>query len=304
LKILRPRPLQRGDLLGVCAPSGPVDSDRLRAGVEALLALGFRVQVGEGILSETHLTAGSIARRVEELHTLFRDDAVAAVFCARGGEGAGWLLRHLDRELIRSHPKPLLGYSDVTFLHLLLDRLGIVSFHGPMVAVDFPLGDYEPTSFWGALGGEGRYTTDLATLRPGRGEGRLRGGCLSILASAVGTPWSLAPEDEGTLLFLEDVDEPPYQIDRMLFQLREGGAFASVVGIVFGEMKGCSPRREAAFTLDDVLLDALDGLDIPVARGLPSGHCLGPSVTLPLGVRARLTCGTRAAFEILEDAVL
>ena len=303
---MRPRPVRKGDLVGICAPSGPVDPDRLRAGIGVLESQGFQVRVGEGALSRKRLTAGSVARRVEEIHALFADPDVAAIFCARGGEGAGWLLRHLDPELIRSHPKPFVGYSDVTFLHLLLERLGLVSFYGPMAAVDFPEGRYDAGSLWGALSGESRYASgpdELLLLRSGSGEGRLRGGCLSILASAAGTPWALLPSRESTLLFLEDVDEPPYQIDRMLLQLRESGAFDSVVGVVFGDMKGCSPRREASFTLDEVLLDALEGLDIPVALGLSSGHTMAPTVTLPLGVRGRLVCDGEARFEVLEDAV-
>jgi len=302
MSLLRPRALRKGDLLGVCAPSGPVDEDRLRSGITLLERLGYRVQAGDDLLSRVRLNAGSVERRVGELHRLVADEAVGAIFCARGGAGAGWLLPHLDPALFRAHPKIFLGYSDATFIHLFLDRLRIPSFYGPMVSVDFPDVLFHPDSLWGALEGDSRHRTELLSLRSGVAEGTLRGGCLSILASAAGTPHALEPRP-GTILFLEDVDEPPYQVDRMLYQLRESGVFASVSGIVFGEMKGCGVRPGEAYTLRDVVLEALCGLDVPIAWGLPSGHTSGPTTTLPLGVRARLTCGESAVFEVLEDAV-
>src|SRR4029077_823823 len=134
-------------------------------------------------------------------------------------------------------------------------------------------------------------------------EGRLVGGCLSILAAAAGTDWALSPGGEDTILFLEDVDEPPYRIDRMLLQLRESDGLAGGRGVVFGDMKGCSTSVSADYGLEDVIREALAGLEVPVALGLSSGHATGPGVTLPLGVRARLVCGEEARFEVLEPAV-
>jgi muramoyltetrapeptide carboxypeptidase len=296
------RALRAGDRLGLCAPSGPVNPDRLATGVTTLEGLGFEVQWREEMLSRSRLSAGSVERRVGEIHDLFRDDAVAGIVCARGGVGAGWLLPLLDTALLRAHPKPFVGYSDATFLHLLLDQIGVPSFHGPMASVDLSDGSYDKASFLGALTGGERYRTSLKPLRSGTAEGTLRGGCLSILASAVGTPFGLRRRED-TLLFLEDVGEPPYQLDRMLFQLRASGALEGVRGIVFGEMKGCHPPEDAPFALRHVLLDALEGLEIPVAAGLPSGHTTGANVTLPLGVPARLRCGEEAWFEVLGEAV-
>lgn len=302
-----PRALRPGDLVSVCAPSGPPDPERLTRGVAALEAFGFRVRVPEGLLSRTRFTAGSIERRLAELHGLFADREVAGIICARGGAGAGRLLAGLDEALLRTHPKVFIGFSDATYIHLYLDRLGLASFHGPMVAPDFPEGGYDAPSLRQAVMGEGLYASepeDLMPLRSGEAEGRLRGGCLSILAAACGTPWQLLPdEDEGTILFLEDVDEAPYQIDRMLLQLRDAGALAGVRGIVFGDMKGCVPRLDSDYSLEDVMLDALEGLDVPVAVGLSSGHTSSPNLTLPLGVRARLSCGGEARFDVLEPAV-
>jgi muramoyltetrapeptide carboxypeptidase len=306
----RPRALRAGDLVGVCAPAGPVDPPALDQGIAELESLGFRVRRAEGILERHGFTAGPVATRLAGLRGLFADDEVKGIFCARGGAGAGGLLPHLDADWFRARPKVFVGYSDITLLHLFLNRLGLVSFHGPMVAKDLAARTYDRDSLQWAITGEGQLyrsdAEDLLPLRGGTAEGRLRGGCLSLLAAAAGTPWALDTAGEDTILFVEDVDEPPYRIDRLLRQLRYSGALSGVRGIVFGDMKGCSPRLDADYTLEDVVKEALEGLDIPLALGLSSGHSTGRNVTLPLGVRARLSCaagGDEARFEILETPV-
>jgi len=175
-----------------------------------------------------------------------------------------------------------------------------------MLSADFADGGEHRDSFLGTLTGQGGYRSepdDVLPLAPGSAEGRLLGGCVSILAAAAGTPWALRPDPEGTLLFLEDLDERPYRISRMLLQLRDSGALENVRGIVFGDMKGCHAPRDARHTLEEVLLEALGPLKVPIAIGLSSGHTSSPNVTLPLGVRARLSCGEEARFEVLEPGV-
>jgi len=304
----RPRALRPGDLLGVCAPAGTVDLGRLKRGVERLEQMGFRVKVGEAVAKRHIYTAGTAEERLADLHGFFADDEVAGILCARGGAGAGWLLPRLDLDLLRAHFKPFIGYSDVTYVHLVFNQLEMVTFHGPMVAWEFAAGAFdEPSWKAGVQGGGTPYATepgDLVCLRDGEGEGRLLGGCLSILAAAAGTPWPLRPDKEGTVLFIEDVDEKPYKVDRMLLQLRSSGAFEGVRAVAFGDMKGCNPPASADYTLEDVIRESLSGLDIPIALGLSSGHVTGPNVTLPLGVRARLSChGDEARFEVLEASV-
>jgi muramoyltetrapeptide carboxypeptidase len=304
------RALRRGDCIGVAAPSGPVDEERLHRGVSELERLGFGVRVADGVLERRGFTAGTVENRLGQLHDLFADPGVAAIACARGGAGTVQLLPHLDRDLLKENPKPLLGYSDITLLHLEMERLGLTSLHGPMVARELADGDtaYELASLWHALTGEGEpYASgpdDLVALAGGSGVGVLRGGCLSLLAAAAGTPWALRSTDEPTILFVEDVDEKPYRVDRMLRQLRASGALQGVSGVVFGDMKGCAPGFHDDYTLEEVLLEALDGLDVPVALGLSSGHTAHPNVTLPLGVPARLECiGGDARFAVLEAPV-
>ena len=305
--MIRSRPLRPGDLVGVCAPAGAIDAERLARGVIELERLGLRVRATPGTTGRQFFTSGPAAARRDELSGLFADDEVAAIVCARGGAGAGALLPLLDPALVRAHPKWLLGCSDITSLHLFLDRLDVSSLYGPMAAGDLGLGSYDRASLRHALFGEGQpyrsEAEDLAPLRDGEGEGILKGGCLSILASAAGTPWALHPAPEGTLLFIEDVHERPYRIDRMLGQLRQAGAFASLRGVVFGDMMGCSPKVDEGYSLEAVILDALEGLSVPVALGLSSGHTRNPAVTLPLGARARLSCTpSSASFEVLKPA--
>ena len=304
----RPRALRAGDLLGICAPAGAVNLDRFQRGVARLEEMGFRVRVGDAVRRHHIFTAGTVEERLADLHGFFADDEVAGVVCARGGAGAGWLLPLLDRSLLRAHPKVFVGYSDVTFLQLLFNQLELVTFHGPMVAWEFAQGAVDEESWTAAVvGGTPPYAShagDLVAMRDGTAEGRLLGGCLSILAAAAGTPWALRPDPAGTILFLEDLDEKPYKVDRMLLQLRSSGALEGVRGIVFGDMKGCNPPASADFTLEDVIRESLAGLEIPVAFGLSSGHVTGPNVTLPLGVRARLDCHVdEARFEVLEASV-
>lgn len=303
---VRPRALRPGDRVGVAAPASVVDRQALARGVAELERLGFDVRAEERLFEAERFHAGSAERRTAELHALFEDETVAAIFCARGGAGVFSLLERLDAELIRAHPKALVGYSDVTFLQLLLARLRIVSFQGPMVARELASGRYDRDSLLAALSGDrspwASAPDDLLPLREGVAEGRLLGGCLSILAAAAGTPWALR-SDGPVLLFLEDVDEPPYRIERLLVQLRVSGALRDVVGVVLGEFPGCSPAIDAGYSLEQVILDALE-LEVPVALGQSSGHARGANVTLPLGVRARLECdGAEARLQVLEASV-
>lgn len=303
---VRPRALAPGDVVGVCAPSGPINPDKLDRGIAALREMGYEVRETPGTRARVRFTAGPAPDRLSDLHALFADDAVAGIVCARGGAGAIGLMQGLDLELLRAHPKVFVGYSDLTLVHLALGRLGHVSVHGPMVSRELAEDAFDRASFDFAVAGKGQpwasEPDELLVVREGEARGILRGGCLSLLAAAAGTPWALKPQED-TILFVEDVDEAPYRIDRLLWQLRLSGAFEGVTGVVFGDMRGCAPPFEADFGLEDVIRDALAGLDVPVALGLSSGHTNNPFVSLPFGVPARLRCGADARFEILGAAV-
>jgi muramoyltetrapeptide carboxypeptidase len=304
------RALRPGDVVGVPAPAGPVEAERLDAGVAELRALGFEVRAANGVLERRGFTAGDGGLRLRQLHELFADPEVRAIVCARGGAGTLHLLPQLDERLLSRCPKPLVGCSDVTALHQVLAHLGIPSLHGPMVAGDLAGGEdrYDRASLWSALTGEGDPWTSppgsLTALRAGAASGVLRGGCLSLLAALAGTRWGLDTGREDTLLLVEDVNERPYRVDRMLRQLRLAGSFAGVRGVVFGQMPGCDAGAQDGYTLEDVVREALFGLDVPVAWGLATGHTGGGSVTLPLGARAALECRDgEATLRVLEHVV-
>ncbi len=296
----RPPALRPGDRIAVVATSSVVDSKKLSTGVDALAALGFDVRVERETLGRRGRLAGTDHERSRALLRAVRDPSVRAIVLARGGFGAARILPKLSDALADAAPKIVVGYSDATsLLTLLTGKLGWATFHGPMVASDFGSGKIrraDRASFLAALSGDAPQTLPLrATIRGGTAEARLLGGCLSILVTLIGTPYQV--DLAGSILFLEDVNEEPYQLDRMLTHLRLAGALDGVRGIAFGEMASCGSRRE----LLGVLADRTRDLGVPVAFGLPSGHGLGRR-TLPLGVRARLDA-TRRRLEILEAAV-
>ena len=240
---------------------------------------------------------------------MFSRDDVRAIVCARGGYGANYLLHSLNLESIKSHPKIFVGYSDITtLLTYVLDATGLVTFHGPMVTKDFAHADgVDLGSLEAALTGTSEWSlnvgpeTGAKPLLAGFAEGILYGGCLSMLVASLGTPYEI--HTAGTILFLEDAAEKPYQIDRMLMQLKLAGKFAAVRGIVFGEMLDCSQNKHQDYTLEEVALRVVGDLGVPVAYGLRSGHVSRRNITLPFGVRAALNLDKKeGSLTILESA--
>jgi muramoyltetrapeptide carboxypeptidase len=291
----------------VISPASFAIPDRVERGLERLRILGFNPYLGTNTQARGPLFfAGTPEQRLADFHAAFADSATSIVAAVRGGYGSNYLHPNLDLEIIRNHPKPFFAYSDMTGLQLrFLDRLGLPAFHGPMVAADFYREDgVHLPSFNAALAGQ-PYTLGPAegmrTLKPGTTRGTLYGGCLSILVALLGTPWE--PATEGKLLFLEDTGAKPYQVDRMLWQLRAAGKLNDVRGLIFGEMLGCSSPGAPANLLDDAILSALDGLDIPIAIGLRSGHVSHQNVTLIFGVESELNADTEAHLQLLETAV-
>lgn len=282
----KPAPLRAGDLIGVVAPGAAVEAAAVEAGVRVLERAGYRVRVGDAVGKQSGYLAGSDAERLADLQAMFADRTVKAVLAARGGYGSGRLLPHLDLEQARRQVKVVVGYSDVTFLLMeLVQRANLVVFHGPMVA-DFSANPNGADALLRLLAGD-RTLWNLRAreiVQPGTAEGVIVGGCLSILVAGLGTPHAI--ETKGRLLFLEDVNEKPYRVDRMLTQLRQAGKLEGVAGVLFGDMTGCGHAGDAV-TVRDVIREAFAGARYPVVFGLPTGHG-GGTATLPLGVRARL----------------
>jgi muramoyltetrapeptide carboxypeptidase len=284
--------VRRGARVSVLSPASYPQPERLEQGVEGMRRLGFLPWVAPHALNKAHhYFAGVAPARLEDLHAAFLDPTVAAIFCSRGGYGSNYLLPNLDLGLIREHPKPLLAHSDMTCLQTwLLDQLGLPSFHGPMVAGDFsqPEG-VDEASLLAALGGDRWFVGDasgLRVLQPGKAAGILYGGCLTLLAASLGTPYT--PSTEGKLLFLEDRDVKPYQLDRLLRQLILAGKFEGVQGVIFGEMLECLAPGQKPEVLDEVILRVLDGFQGPIGIGLRSGHVSRRNVTLAFGIEAEL----------------
>jgi muramoyltetrapeptide carboxypeptidase len=315
--LLKPRVLRPGDTVGLITPSTYVsDPDRLLLAARTVDYFGLRPRMAKNVGKRAGYLGGSIQERLDDLHSMFRDPDVKAVFAIRGGYGSEQLLDRIDYDIIRRNPKIFLGYSDITALHLAIhERTGLVTFHGPVVLSRFS--DYTQQWFRRALFETAplgavsnppetnrlRPNHLLRTVRPGKATGALIGGNLSLIATTMGTPFEI--DTRGRILFIEDVDEQPYSIDRMLTQLRLAGKLDAAAGLVFGECNGCRPRDyqpsfESTFSLGEVLDNILGGLKIPVLSGLAFGHT-DDQLTLPLGVMATLDA-TRETLVIEEPA--
>lgn len=306
--LLRPPAVQSGAGISVIAPASFAQQERVDGGLEALRALGFAPSLGDNALERgPQFFAGTPQQRLADLHAAFADETTSAIACLRGGYGSNYLLDMLDLELIGKHPKPFFAYSDLTGIQLrLLDQLGLTAFHGPMVAADFYLEDgVHLDSFQAALAGQ-PYSVGAAeglrALKPGTATGTLYGGCLSILVSLLGTPYE--PRTEGKLLFLEDTGEMPFQVDRMLWQLRQAGKLEGVPGIVFGEMLDCVSPGAPPELIEEVILRVFEDFDGPIGYGLRSGHVSRGNVTLTFGVEAELEAGEDATLRLIEPAAM
>ena len=280
--------LPAGGVIGLIAPAGPAELD-LNLATQWMHARGYQLRVYPGVWQRDGYLAGSDAERLRDLHDAFADDSVDAIFCLRGGYGCPRLLDGIDFELLRGHPKPFVGYSDITALHLAITRYaGFVTFHGPMLNADLLGNKQAPTesSLLHMLSGQQPPTLEhplaypLTTLASGCASGRLLGGNLSMICAVMGTAFEL--DDEGIILFIEDVNEPLYRVDRLLTHMRLAGKLDRLRGVLVGDVAGV--ERAA---LERLLTQELGGLGIPVLAGWRSGHC-DPNLTLSMGAQVRL----------------
>ncbi len=305
---VKPPALRPGDTVGIVAPASNIKRADLDAGCEALRRAGYDPTYSESILEKDLYFAGSVERRTRELEDMFTRKDVRAIVCARGGYGANYLLNKIALAKIKANPKIFVGYSDLTsLLTYFADAAPLVTFHGPMVAKDWTHTDGVDTASWqSALSAAESWDVALGAevsgLVDGDAEGVLYGGCLSILVASLGTPYEI--KTKGTILFLEDLAAKPFQIDRMLMQLKLAGKFAGVRGIVFGEMLDCVQTAHQDYTLQEVVTRIVGDLRVPVAFGVRSGHVTSRNITLPFGVQAKLTVHAgRVSLKILESAV-
>lgn len=291
-KSLLPQKLVPGDNVGVVAPAGPVDLEILKKGLACLENMGFKPILGKHVLARHRFCAGADHDRAKDLMVMFADRKIKAIVCARGGYGVNRVIPFLDLKIIRKNPKILVGASDITLLLTYLNqKASLVTFHGPMVAGNFgrhPM-PRSKKQFRRLLTGDelGKKLTSpqARVLMPGKAKGQVIGGCLTLLCRSLRTPWEI--QTRGKILLIEDVNEPPYRIDGMLWQLKTAGKFDGIKGIVFGEMVNCTVPKGANWSMDDVLKDCLAGFSFPVVTNFPVGH--GKEMwTVPFGVEAFL----------------
>jgi muramoyltetrapeptide carboxypeptidase len=294
-----PSPVLPGSTIGVVAPAGAVEAEALAAGVAALESLGFGVRLGAHVLDRDRFCAGSADARLADLTAMVRDAEIGAVICARGGYGTAHLLPRLDPAVVAAHPKLVVGYSDVSpLLGWIVDRCGVVALHGPMIAADLARGltrrAAERLTALLAAPDAGWREPVAEVLAGGAATGRLVGGCLSSLVALLGTPYAI--ETDGAVLFLEDVAERPYRIDRMLTHLRLAGKLERVAGVVLGSFADCDgddPEDAAVAVLRAFFADA----PYPVVAGFPAGH-RSENLALAFGVRCRVD-GDRGLVEAI-----
>jgi muramoyltetrapeptide carboxypeptidase len=303
---IQPPSLKMGDTISIVAPAGPIEQrDGFERGIATLRGMGFNVRFDERIFQSFRYLAGNDAERAEELMRAFEDPSVQAIIALRGGYGCARLIPLLMEKRLSHHPKIFMGFSDLTTLHLFfLRHFGWITIHGPMVTSP-ALGsitaeqkshllslwtdpDYRPTLRF----------AQLETWNPGVAEGTLTGGCLSIIAASIGTPYEI--ETEGKVLFLEDQGEPPYRLDRMLTNLHLSGKLRALAGLVLGTFKDCEPAQ-GNYTAMDTLRDILTGLRVPIIANFPAGHGRN-HWAIPLGTKVRINADMRS-IEFLEPIV-
>ncbi len=312
---LKPQALLPGDTIALVAPAGPPAAEQIARAAANLEKRGYRTKVFADPASKRGYLAAGDAARAESLNRAFRDPEVRAILCLRGGYGSPRILDRIDYAALTAQPKILIGYSDITALLLAVrKRTGLVCFHGPM-GREWSQGNgpspFTEKYFWPAFsersqlfadwgGARPRGARPLAALAPGVAEGVLTGGNLSLVCALLGTPFEI--DANGAILFLEEVSEKPFRIDRMLNQLRLSGKLAAARGVLLGVFEGCETGdSEESLSLSEVFSDYLIPLGVPVLAGYPAGHT-GDSATLPLGVRVRLDADAKT-LSVLESPV-
>ena len=307
MRLLKPARLRPGDLVGIIAPAGFTTDAALEKAVANIESLGLRARLGDNVHYVYGNYAGTVEQRLADLHAMFRDPEIKAVWAIRGGSGCISLLEHIDYQLIRAHPKVLIGYSDITCLHLaLLRHAGLVTFHGPVASSTFS--EYAVEHLRNVLmTPHARYTIAMyaehtpRVVHGGVATGRLIGGNLSLVSALVGTPY--AADFKEAILYLEEVNEEPYRIDRMLSQLQLSQGLRRAAGVMIGVNENCEAAEgDSALTLDDTLDQHLLPLTRPAVTGYSFGH-IRNQFTIPVGIRARLDADAHT-LTLLEPAVL
>jgi muramoyltetrapeptide carboxypeptidase len=314
--VIKPARLKAGDKLAIVAPGSYISEEELQDSIKNINLLGFEAAYSEKVLLQSGYFAGTDKDRAEDLMEKFSDKSVKGIVCARGGYGCARILPMLDYNVIRSNPKVLIGYSDITaLLYGIYQKSGLITFHGPVGTSTF--NEYSVNNFNNVLinpknnskfnnsnSGEDENVYGVTTIVQGKSKGRLVGGNLSIMVSLIGTEHDV--EYSGKIVFIEEVGEEPYRIDRMLTQLLQAGKFNNAAGIMMGIFRKCEVKKESdltakSFTLMEVLKDRFANLKIPVIYGMSFGH-VKDKFTIPFGAYAEIDADNQT-FTLLEKAV-
>jgi muramoyltetrapeptide carboxypeptidase len=312
MKVVKPKHLKKGDLIGLISPASTPDNlEKINKSVEYFEKLGYRVIVGKNVGKVRGYLAGTDDERLEDFHSMFSNKDVKAIFCVRGGYGTIRFLDKINFNLIKKNPKIFVGYSDITALQLaIFHKTGLITFAGPMAAVDFT-GDVDPfteENFWKMVTSTkpfGKFKNPqgerISCITKGKAKGRLLGGNLSLVCSLLGTPF--IPKFDKAILFLEEVEEKPYRIDRFFAQLKLAKIFDKVNGIVLCNFTDCEETdpTKKSLTLNDVVSDYFTGLKKPVVYNLIHGHIKSKN-TIPIGAMASVDC-SKSSVEIIESCV-
>ena len=296
--MIKPKALKFGDTIGVVAPASPTTEEKVRKSYEKLMEMGFEVKMGESCYKRYGYLAGEDNLRAEDLNNMFKDKEVDGIICLRGGYGTPRILSLLDYDLIRNNPKVFVGYSDISALHIAINQLSkLVTFHGPMASSDLigNLSNFSKESLYNCIL-EGQFEQeisnpsgeDMEIINEGIAEGQIIGGNLSLIADTIGTPYEI--QLKGKILFIEEIGEEPYQIDRMLTQLRLSGKLQEAEAIILGDFNNCvvePSEYDNSLTLEQVIEDIIKPIGKPTISNLRAGHC-EPMITLPFGVKAKL----------------
>jgi len=293
-KIIKPKRLNIGDTIGIISPASPIFKETLKKGINYLKNLGYNVKLGKHVYGERGYLSGTDEERASDLHELFSDNSVKAVFCSRGGYGSIRILKYIDFELIKKNPKIFVGFSDVTALEIaILAKNGLVTFYGPTVAEDLD-NEIDYSGFDVLLkiisSETNSHKLDISVhnvVRGGKSTGILTGGCLSVFSSLLGTGYF--PDSKDAIIFLEDTNEEPYRIDRYLTQLKLCGIFNKACGLIFGKFTRCESKEKdyKGPDVDEIINDTASNLDIPVIKNISFGHIRG-KITIPEGIKATI----------------
>lgn len=305
--MIKPKALKFGDTIGIISPSSPTAEENIQKAYDTIVEMGFKVKMGKSPYEKYGYLSGTDDIRAQDINEMFKDIEVDGIICMRGGYGTPRILQLIDYNIIRNNPKVFVGYSDITALHIAFNQLAsLVTYHGPMVSSDMIGGfsNFSKESLFKAIMGSEPIgiisnppEEEIITINGGTAEGSLIGGNLSLITDTMGTPYEI--DVRGKILFIEEVGEEPYNIDRMLNQLRLSGKLHEVEGIILGDFKDCNPKDDESLSLEQVINDHIKPIGKPTIYNLQSGHC-APIITLPFGVNVRLDADKKEIL-ILEN---